>query len=151
MPNLYHRLDIASDLYDGFKQDKNVLHVPVPHVPLLLHLCLYNQRGKATPYFSTHANNLNIWDECNQRCDQIGPTSGRVPMLSITWSYYINWIPFFQMPTSLADLISSTLYSLNPNNSLSYYQKAALRIVAIEQALAMVRHMGTVQHNHLCG
>ena len=42
------------------------------------------------------------------------------------------------MLTSLADLISSTLYSLNPNNDLSYYQKEALFIVAIEQALAKV-------------
>eukprot|EP00731_Ephydatia_muelleri_P003774 Em0001g3774a len=40
--------------------------------------------------------------------------------------------------TILQNFISSTLHSLNPNNSLSYYQVAALRIVAIEQALAKI-------------
>lgn len=51
----------------------------------------------------------------------------------------LKLIPFpFQIQTILQNFISSTLHSLNPNNSLSYYQVAALRIVAIEQALAKV-------------
>ena len=53
-----------------------------------------------------------------------------------------------RMLTSLAILISSTLYSLNPNNNLSYYQKAALRIVAIEQVLAKISPIELTNQNY---
>ena len=46
------------------------------------------------------------------------------------------------MLTILGSNISNTLHGLNPNNSLSYYQTAALRIVAVEQALAQVCYRG---------
>ena len=61
--------------------------------------------------------------DCNQWCHQDG----------IKLNSFL-----FQMLTSLTNFIASTLYNLNPNNDLSYYQKEALRIVAIEQVLAKV-------------